>query len=128
MYVCLCNAVTDSQIRQAVEDGATRMCDLRAELGVAAECGKCACCANQLRKETLQQLAASHPARAPPDSACRGRRLRGAVCSAMKKGAAAPFVTSAIRLFGGAGAWLQGPRQSVPGLPALPTAGPLSCC
>jgi bacterioferritin-associated ferredoxin len=63
MYVCLCNAVTDSQIRRAVEEGATRMCDLRAELGVAADCGKCACCANQLRKETLQQLGAGHPAR-----------------------------------------------------------------
>ncbi|BBF86031.1 bacterioferritin-associated ferredoxin [Aquitalea magnusonii] len=63
MYVCLCNAVTDSQIRQAVENGATRMCDLRAELGVASECGKCACCANQLRKETLQQMGACHPGR-----------------------------------------------------------------
>jgi len=63
MYVCLCNAVTDSQIRRAVEDGATRMCDLRTELGVAAECGKCACCANQLRKETLQEMGATHPGR-----------------------------------------------------------------
>lgn len=42
MYVCLCNGVTDSQIKEAVENGCQRMRDLRAELGVTKQCGKCA--------------------------------------------------------------------------------------
>ncbi|KZE33220.1 bacterioferritin-associated ferredoxin [Crenobacter luteus] len=55
MYVCLCNAVTDRQIRQAVEQGATRMRDLNLELGVAADCGKCACCAKQILQDSLAE-------------------------------------------------------------------------
>jgi bacterioferritin-associated ferredoxin len=55
MYVCLCNAVTDRQIRHAVENGATRMSDLNRELGVAGECGKCAGCACQIMKDTIAQ-------------------------------------------------------------------------
>ncbi|KUM04520.1 (2Fe-2S)-binding protein [Chromobacterium subtsugae] len=63
MYVCLCNAVTDSQIRQAVHAGASRMCDLRRELGVASDCGKCACMANQVRKDAQAELAVCSVAR-----------------------------------------------------------------
>jgi bacterioferritin-associated ferredoxin len=63
MYVCLCNAVTDSQIRQAVQGGATRMCDLRRELGIASDCGKCACMANQIRKDAQSELAVCSVAR-----------------------------------------------------------------
>lgn len=56
MYVCLCHAVTDRDIRAAVCNGAARMADLARELGVATQCGSCACQANQLRKETLMQI------------------------------------------------------------------------
>lgn len=42
MYVCICNAVTDKQIRRAVHDGCDSMRELRMELGVAGCCGKCA--------------------------------------------------------------------------------------
>ncbi len=56
MYVCLCHGVTDRDIRAAVCNGATRMRDLAKELGVATECGRCACTANQLRKDTLLQI------------------------------------------------------------------------
>ena len=48
MYVCVCHAVTDSQVRQAVHQGATMMRDLRQQLGVASECGRCACCARDI--------------------------------------------------------------------------------
>lgn len=41
MYVCICNAVTDRQIRAAIADGARSMRDLRRELGVCGGCGKC---------------------------------------------------------------------------------------
>ncbi len=45
MYICVCRAVTDKQIRQAVAEGASNLRALRAQLGVASQCGKCAQCA-----------------------------------------------------------------------------------
>jgi bacterioferritin-associated ferredoxin len=53
MYVCLCRGVTDRQIREAAGEGACRMRDLCARLGIAVQCGKCAKCARQILKETL---------------------------------------------------------------------------
>lgn len=51
MYVCLCEGVTDRQIREAVQDGASSMRKLRQQLGVASNCGRCACHAKQLLDE-----------------------------------------------------------------------------
>lgn len=51
MYVCVCNAVTDKQIRAAAADGAQTLADLSASLGVATCCG---CCAT-LASEVLEQ-------------------------------------------------------------------------
>ncbi|CAG0981429.1 hypothetical protein MTYP_01784 [Methylophilaceae bacterium] len=45
MYVCVCHAVTDSQIRNAICEGACSMRELRQRLGVASECGRCSHCA-----------------------------------------------------------------------------------
>lgn len=42
MYICLCNGITDSQIRQCAREGAGSLPLLQAELGVAAGCGRCA--------------------------------------------------------------------------------------
>ena len=42
MYVCICNAVTDRQIRKAAAEGVESLRELRAKLGVAACCGRCA--------------------------------------------------------------------------------------
>ena len=53
MYVCICNGVTETQIRAAVSDGARSLRELRADLGVATCCGKCADCAQQVIHETL---------------------------------------------------------------------------
>lgn len=53
MYVCLCRAVTDSDIRCAVEDGTTSMRGLRERLGCFGQCGKCAHKVRQLRDQTL---------------------------------------------------------------------------
>lgn len=50
MYVCVCNAVTDSQIIAAVDAGHGTLRALRDHLGVAAECGRCARCAADLVK------------------------------------------------------------------------------
>ncbi len=55
MYVCLCKAVTDSQIRQAAESGCSTMRCLNKELGVATQCGKCAKDARQILKTVKQE-------------------------------------------------------------------------
>ena len=34
MYVCLCKGITDTQIRAAIQDGASSLRDLRNNLGV----------------------------------------------------------------------------------------------
>ncbi len=41
MYLCICKAVSDVQIRQLVEQGARTIGDVSARFGVGAECGKC---------------------------------------------------------------------------------------
>lgn len=53
MYICMCHGITDRQIRDAVCEGAASMHELRAELGVASSCGRCAQYAEQLLEETL---------------------------------------------------------------------------
>jgi len=42
MYVCICKSVTDSQIRNAVNEGACSMRDLCQNLGTCSQCGRCA--------------------------------------------------------------------------------------
>ena len=42
MYVCLCKGITDNQIKDAINQGACSMRDLRSDLDVATQCGKCA--------------------------------------------------------------------------------------
>jgi bacterioferritin-associated ferredoxin len=41
MYVCICNAITDRQIRSAAAAGVTDLWHLQKKLGVAAGCGSC---------------------------------------------------------------------------------------
>ena len=57
MYICLCHNVTENDIRTCVEDGARSMRDLRRELGVASQCGKCACHARDVLKDSLSSSA-----------------------------------------------------------------------
>lgn len=42
MYVCICNGITDKQIRAAVAEGVTSLRQLEDKLGVASQCGSCA--------------------------------------------------------------------------------------
>ena len=43
MYVCLCNALTDHQVkRAAAEAGTTRPSEIYAACGCRAQCGQCA--------------------------------------------------------------------------------------
>ena len=48
MYVCLCNGVTERDIHEAASRGARTVKDLRRDLGVASDCGKCASCAREV--------------------------------------------------------------------------------
>ncbi len=41
MYICLCNAITERQIRACAESGARSLCDLESCLGVGTNCGRC---------------------------------------------------------------------------------------
>jgi len=41
MYVCLCHAVTDRQIKQAVQDGVCSLRQVQLCLRVGTNCGKC---------------------------------------------------------------------------------------
>ncbi|MEO1036419.1 MAG: bacterioferritin-associated ferredoxin [Pseudomonadota bacterium] len=42
MYVCICHAITDSDIRNAAANGVRSVNELSARLGVATGCGSCA--------------------------------------------------------------------------------------
>lgn len=48
MYVCVCNAVTDREIRGAVKLGARTLDELSTTLGVATCCRRCVDCARQV--------------------------------------------------------------------------------
>jgi bacterioferritin-associated ferredoxin len=41
MYICICNGVTEREIRGAVELGCRSIEDLQRDLGVSSCCGKC---------------------------------------------------------------------------------------
>ncbi|PZN28718.1 MAG: bacterioferritin [Proteobacteria bacterium] len=41
MYVCVCNAISDRQIREVVDRGATSVYDVQCHLPVASCCGRC---------------------------------------------------------------------------------------
>lgn len=53
MFVCVCNAVTDRDIEEAVSAGATNLRELKSRLGVASQCGSCATEAMQLLEQKL---------------------------------------------------------------------------
>lgn len=55
MYICICKGVTDNAIRKAVNQGAGRMRDLKACLGIAGQCGACACHAKAIMEQSLAQ-------------------------------------------------------------------------
>ncbi|MGZ5025880.1 MAG: (2Fe-2S)-binding protein [Methylobacter sp.] len=56
MYVCVCQAVTDREIHQAARNGAKTLKDLRRDLGVSVDCGRCASCARQCLKAANQDF------------------------------------------------------------------------
>lgn len=55
MYVCVCNAITEGQIKNAIRDGANTMHQLRAELKVTTSCGTCADYVENCLQEALDR-------------------------------------------------------------------------
>ncbi len=42
MYICVCNAISERHVQEAIAQGAKDLSDLQAQLGVATCCGQCA--------------------------------------------------------------------------------------
>jgi len=57
MYVCLCKAVTDKEIRRAAANGAGTLYELQESLGVATGCGSCADQAEEILGEARSRHA-----------------------------------------------------------------------
>lgn len=55
MYVCLCKAITDQQVQQAVEQGYS-YAQIRKELGLATDCGYCGQNAKKVVNEHLAKM------------------------------------------------------------------------
>jgi bacterioferritin-associated ferredoxin len=56
MIVCVCNNISDREIRQAVDLGLASMDELRRDLGVATCCGKCATYAADVLTTHLERI------------------------------------------------------------------------
>ena len=61
MYVCICNGVTDRQIRQAAEAGCRTMAELTMRTGAGATCGSCIEMATALLDEVHAERARPLP-------------------------------------------------------------------
>ncbi len=59
MIVCVCNNISDREIRQAVDLGLSSMEELSRDLGVATCCGQCADCAKQVLTDHMGATMAS---------------------------------------------------------------------
>jgi len=62
MYVCVCNAITDRQIRKAAAKGVSDLHGLQTELGVAAGCGSCKETATEILRESRPRRRVAEPA------------------------------------------------------------------
>jgi len=54
MIVCVCNNISDRKIREAVDQGARTMPELREQLGIGTCCGKCHSCAKTVLRAHLE--------------------------------------------------------------------------
>ena len=61
VYICICNAVTDKEIRKAAKAGANSLSALQEELGVAINCGSCSEDAAAILRESRQKTTSAFP-------------------------------------------------------------------
>lgn len=55
MYVCVCNAVSDKSIKQAVQQGHDSFDAIQRELAVATCCGRCKPFAQEIIRQCVDQ-------------------------------------------------------------------------
>ena len=55
MYICICRAVTDKDIREAVSEGALSFSELSFKTGCSTQCGSCINRVREILDETLQE-------------------------------------------------------------------------
>jgi bacterioferritin-associated ferredoxin len=56
MLVCICNGISDKDIKNAIHEGATGFSDIRASMKVGSGCGQCVAFAKALVDETISTL------------------------------------------------------------------------
>ena len=56
MYVCICKKITDTQIIQEVERGATTVNEISERLGTSTQCGKCKKCVRKLVRKQVSEM------------------------------------------------------------------------
>jgi bacterioferritin-associated ferredoxin len=66
MYVCVCRAVTDRQLCQAIAEGAGDLRGLRERLGLGSACGRCLPEARRLLKQAQRRPSALDLDALPP--------------------------------------------------------------
>ncbi|MFK7731286.1 MAG: bacterioferritin-associated ferredoxin [Pseudomonadales bacterium] len=54
MIICVCNNISDRQIRDVIDRGACSMADIQAQLPVSSQCGTCFESAEQVLFECLR--------------------------------------------------------------------------
>jgi bacterioferritin-associated ferredoxin len=54
MYVCVCNAVTENAIREAVDNGVRSLAELRLHTGCSMTCGTCQELAEEVLAEAIE--------------------------------------------------------------------------
>lgn len=59
MIICVCNAVSEKQIREAIRGGASSIGDLRAATGCGTNCGSCVETAVSLIDQHLEEANSS---------------------------------------------------------------------
>lgn len=69
MYVCVCNKVTDRQIRRACRDGVDSFEGLQSRLKVATCCGRCQDCAKRVLDESMMPGMTAMPVEMSPVAA-----------------------------------------------------------
>lgn len=77
MYVCVCNAITERHIAEAIDEGACSLRELRERLGVGAECGRCVRHARDCVRAALGAGSAPVPAREAADGLRAGSPAMG---------------------------------------------------
>lgn len=71
MIVCICNQVSDREIKRCVRAGMD-FSDIQLELGVATCCGSCESCARDIVARVQADMRAETPRQAPPQRPASG--------------------------------------------------------